>query len=168
VRKVQLDNGVKCWAFSSSQCVQAAVKNVEEYLCKRDDVNWKLPTKAETPLQTAYRPELDVSPELEPTDTAYYMSLIGMLRQVRPTGGQRDNSSSSPSRETTSDIFRPSRSPQPTGKVHSTLHEEANRHFHETICQCRSCTKQHDRTIATGVRSKPEDPRARPHGHLGI
>jgi hypothetical protein len=42
VRKVQLDNGVKCWAFSSSQYVQAAVKNVEEYLSKRDDVNWKL------------------------------------------------------------------------------------------------------------------------------
>jgi len=34
VRKVQLDNGVKCWAFSSSRCVQAAIKNVEEYLSK--------------------------------------------------------------------------------------------------------------------------------------
>ena len=41
VRKVQLDNGVECWAFSSSQYVQAAVKNVEEYLAKREDVNWK-------------------------------------------------------------------------------------------------------------------------------
>jgi hypothetical protein len=30
--KVQLDNGVKCWAYSSSQYVQAAVKSVEEYL----------------------------------------------------------------------------------------------------------------------------------------
>ena len=81
VRKVQLDNGVKCWAFSSSQYIlQAAVKNVEEYLFKRDYVNWKLPTKAETPLQTSYRSELDVSPELERTDAAYYMSLIGMLR----------------------------------------------------------------------------------------
>jgi hypothetical protein len=79
VRKVQLGNGVKCWAFSSSQYIQAAVKNVEEYPSQRDDVNWKLPTKAETPLHTSYRPELDVSPELEPTDAAYYMSLIGML-----------------------------------------------------------------------------------------
>jgi hypothetical protein len=30
VRKVQLDNGVECWAFSSSQYVQSAIKNVEE------------------------------------------------------------------------------------------------------------------------------------------
>jgi hypothetical protein len=44
VRRVQLNNGVECWAFSSSQqYVQAAVKNVEEYLSKQDDVNWNLP-----------------------------------------------------------------------------------------------------------------------------
>jgi hypothetical protein len=87
VHKIQLDNGVKCWAFSSSQYVQAAVKNVEEYLSKRDDVNWKLPTKAETPLQTSsYRPGLDVSPELKPTDAAYYMSLIGMLGWIVELG----------------------------------------------------------------------------------
>ena len=86
MRKVQLDNGVECWAFSSSQYVQTAVKNVEEYLSKRDDVNWKLPAKAETPLQTSYRPELDVSPELKPIDAAYYMSLIGMLRWIVELG----------------------------------------------------------------------------------
>jgi hypothetical protein len=86
VRKVQLDNGVKCWAFSSSQYVQTAVKNVEEYLSKRDDVNWKLPTKAETPLQTSYCPELDVSPELKPTNAVNYMSLIGMLRWIVELG----------------------------------------------------------------------------------
>jgi hypothetical protein len=44
VCKVKLANAVECWAFSSSQYVQAAVKNVEEYLSKRDDVNWKLPS----------------------------------------------------------------------------------------------------------------------------
>ena len=32
VRKVQLANGVVAWSFSLSQCVQAAVKNVEQYL----------------------------------------------------------------------------------------------------------------------------------------
>ena len=35
VRKVELDNGAKAWAFSSSQYVQAAVKNVESYLEKK-------------------------------------------------------------------------------------------------------------------------------------
>jgi hypothetical protein len=86
VRKVQLDNGVECWAFSSSQHVQAAVKNVEECLLKRDDVNWKLPTKADTPLRTSYRPELDVSPELQSTDAACCMSLMGMLRWIVELG----------------------------------------------------------------------------------
>ena len=72
VRKVQLDNGVKCWSFSSSQYVQAAVKNVEDYLEKHENPNWKLPKKAETPMQTSYWPELDVSPELNSLDAVYY------------------------------------------------------------------------------------------------
>jgi hypothetical protein len=32
VWKVQLDNGIECWAYSSSQYVRVAVKNIEEYL----------------------------------------------------------------------------------------------------------------------------------------
>jgi hypothetical protein len=79
VRKVQLDNGVECWAFSSLQYVQSAVKNVESYLAKREDPNWNLPAKAETPMQTSYRPELQVSPELGPIQASYYKSLIGVL-----------------------------------------------------------------------------------------
>jgi hypothetical protein len=86
VRKVQLDNGVECWAYSSSQYVRAAVNNVEEYLAKREDARWRLPAKAETPLRTTYRPELDVSPELGPSDAAYYQSLVGMLRWIVELG----------------------------------------------------------------------------------
>jgi hypothetical protein len=48
VPKVQLNNGIECWAFSSSQHVQAAAKNVEEYLSKRDDVNQNERTFVET------------------------------------------------------------------------------------------------------------------------
>jgi hypothetical protein len=40
VRKVQLNNGVECWAYSSSQYVQAAVKKVEAYLSTIDDERW--------------------------------------------------------------------------------------------------------------------------------
>ena len=86
VRKVQLDNGVECWAFSSSQYVQTAVKNVEDYLSKRVDSKWTLPSKAETPLRATYRPELDVSPELQPIESAYYQSLIGILRWIVELG----------------------------------------------------------------------------------
>ena len=84
VRKVQLDNGVNAWAFSSSQYVQAAVKNVESYLDEQD--KWKLPSKAETPLTTSYRPELDVTPVLTPIYASYYMSLIGILRWMVELG----------------------------------------------------------------------------------
>ena len=86
VRKVQLENGVECWAFSSSQYVQAAVKNVEEYLNKHQSPNWKLPKHANTPLQTSYRPELDVSPELGSVEASYYMSIIGILRWIVELG----------------------------------------------------------------------------------
>ena len=76
MRKVELDNGAKAWAFSSSQYVQSAVKNVEEYLKTKGE---KLPSRGETPLRTDYRPEIDVSQKNGPVDGAYYQSLIGIL-----------------------------------------------------------------------------------------
>ena len=68
VCKVQLGNGVWAWSFSLSQYVQSAIKNVEEYVGKPENSHLKIPSKAETPLMTSYRPELDVSPELTPQD----------------------------------------------------------------------------------------------------
>ena len=84
--KVQLENGVWAWGFSPSQYVQAAVKNVEECLAKEENKGWKLPRNADTPMSSTYRPELDVSPELEPHDAAYYQSLIGVLRWIVELG----------------------------------------------------------------------------------
>ena len=78
VHKVNLGNGTKAWAFSPFQYVQAAVKNVKEYLDDQD--KFKMPCKAETPMKTSYCPKLDVTTELDPTNTAYYMLLIGILR----------------------------------------------------------------------------------------
>ena len=86
VRKNQLENGVNAWAFSSSQYVQTAVKNVEAYLMSEDSKCWKMPNKADTPLTTTYRPELDVSRELNVADAAYYQSLIGILRWIVELG----------------------------------------------------------------------------------
>jgi hypothetical protein len=84
---VELENGVKAWAYSSSQYVQAAVKNVQDYLSKPANVDkWKLPSKAETPIQTSYRPELDTTRELNPQEASYYMSLIGILRWIVELG----------------------------------------------------------------------------------
>ena len=87
LRKVQLDNGVEAWAFSASQYAQAAVKNVEEWLAKDENVKrWKLPRKAETPLVSTYKPELDVTPALNAQEAAYYQSLIGILRWIVELG----------------------------------------------------------------------------------
>ena len=86
VRKVQLENGVNAWAFSSSQYVQTAVKNVEAYLDSQDSKHWRMPNKADTSLTTTYRPELDVSRELNVADAAYYQSLIGILRWIVELG----------------------------------------------------------------------------------
>ena len=86
VRKRTLDNGIKAWAFSSSQYCQTAVKNVAEYLEKRNDPRWAMPAKAETPMRVSYRPELDITPALSPIDSAYYQSLIGMLRWMVELG----------------------------------------------------------------------------------
>lgn len=88
-REVELDNGVKCWGFSASQYVQAAVKNVEEELGKRlqrGDRRFSITPRAEAPLSTNYRPELDTTRELQAVDSAYYQSLIGILRWMVELG----------------------------------------------------------------------------------
>ena len=73
---MELNNGVHAWAFSSSRYSTEAVKNVDLHLAKN---GFKLPRKAETPLKTSYRPEIDTTPELIPNNAAYYQLLIGML-----------------------------------------------------------------------------------------
>ncbi len=73
IREVTLENGLMAWSFSSTQYVQAAVKNVEEYLMARGE---RLVAKAPTPLSNGYRPEIDMSPELESTEASYFHSLI--------------------------------------------------------------------------------------------
>ena len=78
-----LENGVSAWSFSSSQYVQAAVENVEKYLKGK---GLCLPVKAPTPFNSGYRPETDVSPELNATDAAYFQSLIGVLRWIVELG----------------------------------------------------------------------------------
>jgi len=36
--------------------------------------------KPSTPMTVGYRPELDITPLLDPDQASYYMSLIGILR----------------------------------------------------------------------------------------
>ena len=73
-----MDDGIWAYAFSSSQYVQEAVANVENYLKYVEGSHIKM--KRTSPLSVDYRPELDQSPELSPKDAAYYQSFIGILR----------------------------------------------------------------------------------------
>ena len=86
IRKVKLDNGLDAWAASSSQYVQAVVRNIEEYIEKSHDKRWKISNKVETPMWSTYQPELDVSEELSPSDVAYYQLLIGILLWIVELG----------------------------------------------------------------------------------
>lgn len=83
LRQVKLNNGTDAWAFGSSQYVQAAVTNVEDYLATKGE---KLVAKAPTPMSNGYRPEIDLSPELAEKDASYYYSLIGILRWIVELG----------------------------------------------------------------------------------
>ena len=83
LRKVELQNGVTSWAFSSAQYVKEAVKNVEDYLATIDR---RLSPRTATPLTQNYRPEIDVSDELDAKLASYYQSLIGILRWIVELG----------------------------------------------------------------------------------
>ena len=79
----ELPSGIKAWGYSSGQYVKEAVGNVKKYL---KTIGRKLPSKAETPTSVDYRPEIDVSPELNDLDGAYYHSLIRTLRWIVELG----------------------------------------------------------------------------------
>ena len=51
-----------------------------------DSKHWKMPNKAETPLTTTYRPELNISRELNVADAANHQSLIGISRWIVELG----------------------------------------------------------------------------------
>ena len=83
LRQVTMPNSQKCWAFGSTQYVRAAVDNVEEYLGTKGQ---KLQPKATTPLSRNYRPEVDISDELDEEEASYFQSLIGVLRWIVELG----------------------------------------------------------------------------------
>jgi hypothetical protein len=70
-------NGRECWTMTSEQYIKAAIANVETAL---DASGQRLPTRATTPIQAGYRPELDESAELNLSGMRYYQELIGVLR----------------------------------------------------------------------------------------
>jgi hypothetical protein len=79
LNKTVMPNGVVAWGMSSSKFVQSAVQNVKEYMVALPG-DQKLMKKAFGPFAGGYKPELDESPELDPTRANFYQSQIGILR----------------------------------------------------------------------------------------
>ena len=77
LKTMRLPNMVETWTFSSNQYVQEAVSNVEEFLQYLDGSMLSMNINA--PLSNGYRPELDISTELDGADGYYYQSLISIL-----------------------------------------------------------------------------------------
>jgi len=85
LRKVTLKNGVEAWAMSSSKYALAAVANVVDQLKSRG-LEHMMPKSAANPFKGGYKPEMDVSPELEAEQATYYQSQIGILRWLCENG----------------------------------------------------------------------------------
>ena len=83
IKMTTLPNGKKAWGQSSSHYVREAVKNLEEWMSKE---GYHFSKKAETPMSSSYRPELDVTAELDAGKANYYQSIIGVLRWIIETG----------------------------------------------------------------------------------
>jgi hypothetical protein len=66
-------SGEKMWAMSSRHYINEAIRCLEVELQKSGQ---QLVGKPSTPMTPGYRPELDVSPLLEPDQVSYFMSLI--------------------------------------------------------------------------------------------
>ena len=69
--------------------MRSEVSNIETNLTNKVKLGkskWRLTAKAETAMQTSYRMELYVSPELEHIEAEYYQSLIGTLRCMLELG----------------------------------------------------------------------------------
>jgi hypothetical protein len=77
IKETILPNTKRAWGQSSKHYVENAVKTLEAWM---KDNGYKLPKSKVTPMSTQYRPELDVSKELNPQLANYYQSLIGTLQ----------------------------------------------------------------------------------------
>jgi hypothetical protein len=75
-------SGCEFWALSSRTYVQNAVKNVKEMLRPEGG----LKAQAKTPFMSGYRPELDVTDELDSDLSSRYSQLIGILRWMVELG----------------------------------------------------------------------------------
>jgi hypothetical protein len=78
LRTKRLSNGVLAWSMSSSKYIQAAVRNIKDYVNKTCS-GQGLPKRASGPSRSGYVPQLDTSAKLNDKDTLFYQSQISIL-----------------------------------------------------------------------------------------
>ena len=77
--KWQLPDCCEVWSMSGKDYLKNAI-NVAKEMASIDGLTFSSGKKAERPMGKDYRPEIDVSPPLEPNKAQQYQQLIGMLR----------------------------------------------------------------------------------------
>ena len=79
MEKFQLPNGKVEWAMGSRTYVKNAVRVVESLIVE-DDPEAKLKSTARNPFPTRYKPELDITAELNEELGSRFLQLVGILR----------------------------------------------------------------------------------------
>jgi Reverse transcriptase (RNA-dependent DNA polymerase). len=80
VERIQLGDGRETWAMSSRDYIESAISNVESMRKLDGEPPLKIYGDCKRPYPKDYRPEIDVSDELDPKGTHRYQELIGILR----------------------------------------------------------------------------------------
>ena len=79
IEKIQVKDGRTVYGMSSRTYVKNSVKVVKALL-REDDPDAKLKSTAKNPFPSGYKPELDVTLELNDQMTSRYLQLMGILR----------------------------------------------------------------------------------------
>ncbi len=80
IAECELPDGRICWSMSGKDYVKNSVNLVKEILAKNNEQLTTSSRATERPFPKDYRPEVDVSSELDAKDTNLFQQLIGMLR----------------------------------------------------------------------------------------
>ena len=89
IGRYQLEDGTHCWFQSPDTCVKTAIENVVRWMTKEDqpeEMRKGLKTKASCVLPSGYKPELDVSDELDEEHVSWHQQQIGVLRWMVELG----------------------------------------------------------------------------------
>ena len=85
LRPITLPNGVVSWGMSSSKYIHAAVAIVKAYHAEHF-ASWKWEKRTSGPFPSDYAPELDTSGLLDPAQSTFFQSQIGVLRCIVELG----------------------------------------------------------------------------------